>query len=145
MKVLICIDLSDSTEKILTHTHKLTRSLSGQLYLLHVADPEPDFIGLDVGPQSVRDSLSNEYHQEHKDLQEIARELRGNGVNTTALLIQGPTIETILKESQKLGVDMIVMGSHGHGAIHDLLVGSVSKGVLHKASCPVFIVPTHSR
>ena len=145
MKILICLDLSDSTDKIIEQMNKLTRSFTGKLFLLHVADPEPDFIGYDVGPQSVRDTLSTEYHQEHQALQRIARDLREHHKDTTALLVQGPTVETILKEAHKLEADMIVLGSHGHGAIYDLLVGSVSKGVLHKAPCPIFIVPTHAR
>ncbi|MGL5938967.1 MAG: universal stress protein, partial [Waterburya sp.] len=36
---------------------------------------------------------------------------------------------------------MIVLGSHGHGAVYRTLVGSVSEGIIHKASCPVLIVP----
>ena len=34
------------------------------------------------------------------------------------------------------------MGSHGHGAIYELLVGSVTEGVLRKARCPVLVVPS---
>jgi nucleotide-binding universal stress UspA family protein len=59
--------------------------------------------------------------------------------------VQGATVETILKEALKLDVDMIVAGSHGRGAMYQLLVGSVSEGVLHKSKCPVIVVPTHER
>jgi len=36
---------------------------------------------------------------------------------------------------------MIVMGSHGHGALYELLVGSITQGVLKAAKCPVVVVP----
>ncbi|MEO8353471.1 MAG: universal stress protein, partial [Chthoniobacteraceae bacterium] len=39
------------------------------------------------------------------------------------------------------GADMIVMGSHGHGSFYELLVGSVTSGVLRDARCPVLVVP----
>ena len=58
---------------------------------------------------------------------------------------QGPTIETIIEEAGRLKVDMIVVGSHGHGAMYQLLVGSVSEGVLHRATCPVLVVPARKR
>ncbi|MBW2274656.1 MAG: universal stress protein, partial [Deltaproteobacteria bacterium] len=47
----------------------------------------------------------------------------------------------ILAEAKRLAADMIVMGSHGHGALYRALLGSVSEGVLHKATCPLTIVP----
>ena len=71
--------------------------------------------------------------------------LREAGLETTALLLQGATVETLLKEASKLDIDMIVVGSHGRGAMHQLLVGSVSEGVIHASECPVLVVPTHNR
>ena len=44
-----------------------------------------------------------------------------------------------------MDVDMIVVGSHGRSAMYQLLVGSVSEGVLHKSECPIVVVPTHQR
>ena len=115
------------------------------MWLLHVAEPEPDFVGYKVGPQHIRDSQSSQYHIEHNKLQAYADKLRAAGIDTTALLVQGPTVELIIKEASKLDVDMIIIGSHGGGAMHRLLVGSTSEGVLHKSECPVLIVPTHKR
>jgi hypothetical protein len=37
--------------------------------------------------------------------------------------------------------ELMVLGTHGHGAVHDTLVGSTSKRAIHHASCPVVIVP----
>ncbi|MEA3243534.1 MAG: universal stress protein, partial [Pseudomonadota bacterium] len=60
-------------------------------------------------------------------------------------LVHGATAETILKKASELDVDMIVVGSHGRGAMYQLLVGSVSEGILHNSRCPVLVVPTHKR
>jgi nucleotide-binding universal stress UspA family protein len=145
MKLLIGVDLSESTEKVVKKAEEIAAALSAKVWLLHVAEPEPDFVGLKVGPQSARDSLSRRFHAEHRQIQEMAERLRKTGLDTTALLVQGATVETILKEALKLDVDMIVAGSHGRGAMYQLLVGSVSEGVLHKSKCPVIVVPTHER
>lgn len=37
--------------------------------------------------------------------------------------------------------ELMVLGSHGHGAVHDKLIGSTSERAVHHAPCPVVIVP----
>jgi nucleotide-binding universal stress UspA family protein len=53
----------------------------------------------------------------------------------------GSPISLIVDRAEKCGADYIVMGSHGHTALYDLLVGSTTHGVLMRAKCPVVIVP----
>ena len=61
-------------------------------------------------------------------LNEFNKQLEEAGVSSTINQPQGSPVQTILEESKKESVDMIVMGSHGHGAVYNLLVGSVSPG-----------------
>ena len=145
MKLLVCVDLSESTDRIVAKAGEVARALSAKVWLLHVAEPEPAFIGLDVGPQTVRDSLSQEFHKDLRQVQEFAERLRKDGLDATALVVQGATVETILSEASKLEADMIVAGSHGHGAMYQLLVGSICEGVLRKAGCPVLVVPIREK
>ena len=155
MQLLVGIDLSDSTEKVVNKTEEIARALAAKVWLLHVVKAEPaDFYvggqesgaaGFDLDPQAFRDSLAKRFHNEHRQIQEIADRLRQTGLDTTALLVEGAAVEAMLEEASKLDVDMIVVGSHGRGAMHQLLVGSVSEGILHKSECPVLVVPTHER
>ena len=55
--------------------------------------------------------------------------------------MQGSTPETIAREAERLNADLILLGSHGHGAIRRALLGSVSEHVLHHANRPLLIVP----
>ena len=50
-------------------------------------------------------------------------------------------MEEILKTAQDISADLIVMGSHGHGPVYNLLVGSVTEGVLKAGQRPVLLVP----
>ena len=145
MKLLVGIDLSDFTEKLVKKTEEIAQALSARVWVLHVAEPEPDFVGFKAGPQSTRDSLAKRFHEEHCQIQEIANRMRKLGIETTALLLQGATVDTILLEASKLGADMIVVGSHGRGAMYQLVMGSVSEGLLKKSACPILVVPTHER
>ena len=114
------------------------------VYVLHTAEPEPDFVGYDAGPDVVRGQVAKEYRQEHRAVQKLADGLREQGIDATALLIQGPTVATTLNQADKLGADLIVVGSHGRSAIYDVLVGSYSAGVLRKSKVPVLVVPTRA-
>ena len=145
MKILVCVDLSDSTEEILKTIEKLCRPLNAKIWLLHNAMPEPDTIEFKVDPIEARESLAKKFHHQHRQIQELAERFRKSGVDATALLVHGKTVDAILTEATDLDIDLIVVGSHGHGAMYQLLVGSISEGVLHRSSKPVLVIPTHER
>lgn len=112
------------------------------IHLLHVAEPDPSFIGMEAGPGEVRDQVAREFRREHEQLQAMAAPLRTAGHEVHPLLVQGPTIQTILAETERVGAGMIIVGSHGRGKLFDLVVGSVSAGVIRKATVPVLVVPS---
>lgn len=140
-KLLAAIDFSEVTDAVVDQAAALAKAFSAELTLIHVAAPDPDFVGYEAGPDTVRDTRANELRGEHRKLQEIADALRERAIPTKALLIQGPTIEKILDEATQMEAGTIVIGSHGHGALHRVLLGSVSEGVVRAASCPVHVVP----
>ncbi len=145
MKILVCVDLSDSTEEILKTIETLCQPLNAKVWLLHNAMPEPDTIEFKVDPIEARESLAQEFHHQHCQIQELAEQLRKSEVDASALLVHGKTVDTILTEATDLDIDLIVVGSHGHGAMYQLLLGSISEGVLHRSSKPVLVIPTHER
>ena len=148
MKVLVGVDLSEATEKIIKKAKEVAKAISAKVWIVHIVKPEPaDFyIGghepdsdkFETDPKSFRDSLAKRFHVEHRQLQEIADRLRKAG-------LEGEPAETMLKEASKLDVDIIVVGSHGRGSMHQLLMGSVSEGVIRRSECPILVVPTHER
>jgi nucleotide-binding universal stress UspA family protein len=143
MKLLVAVDLSEATQIIVDKVREITREYPARVWIVHNAEPPPDYVEFKVDPLTARKSLAKKFHKEHCQIQEIADRLREAGLDATALLVHGSTVETILKEASDLDVDMIVVGSHGRGAMHGLLVGSVSKAILQKSSYPVLVIPTY--
>jgi nucleotide-binding universal stress UspA family protein len=92
----------------------------------------------------VRVAVARDVKVERQRLDDLKTKLSVGGTDVTALHIQGPIVEKILSEVKEQQADLIVMGSHGHGAIYDLLVGSVTHGVIKEAHCPVDVVPAAS-
>ena len=142
MKILAAVDFSDFTEPVLRALEQIAAAApEARIWLLHVAEPDPSFVGYDAGPDVVRDQVAAEYRQEHRQLHACAERLRGSGIEVTPLVIQGAIADTILAEAGRLDVQLIVIGSHGYGAIADLIAGGVCRAVLRKARCPVLVIP----
>lgn len=142
--ILVPVDLSNVTDRVVEHARRLAQVTGSRLVLLHVAAAEPEFIGFEPGPPSVREAEARHLAAEHRQVQDLRRRLEGAGLQVTALLVQGYPVEKILQEAARVQAELVVMGSHGHGALHHLLVGSVTEGVLRKATCPVVVVPSRA-
>ena len=141
MKVLAALDLARTTPDVLREARLWARRLSAELILIHVAEPDPDFIGYGAGPESVRLAVAHKFTRAHQRLEALSVELRKEGIDTTALLLQGATAETILREADRLSADVVLMGTRARGAVRELFVGSVSKEVLRKSTRPVLLIP----
>ncbi len=143
--VLIPVDFSDVTARVVQTAGEMARAFGAKVVLLHVSEPEPDFVGFEPGPVAVRTAVARDFKVEHQKLDELKQGFMQIGVETTALHIQGSMAEKVLLEAESQGADLIVIGSHGHGALYNLLVGSVTSGVLKGAKCPVLVVPAGPR
>ncbi len=140
--IVAAVDFSPVSEQVLRHAQALAKGLGGKVWLIHAAAPDPDFVGFKTGPQYIRDHRAEQLRKEHADLQGMAAGLRDAGIEAEALLVQGPTAETILAEAARLNADMIAIGSHGRGALYRALVGSVCEQVMRESAVPLLIVPS---
>lgn len=143
--ILACVDFSDVEAEVVATAMSLAKAFGGELHLLHVGEPEPAFVGYEVGPKTVRDQVAATLREQHRRIEAIAAEAAQQGLRAHPHTLRGPYAETILREAEQLRADVIVLGSHGHGRLHALLVGSVAEGVLRGAKVPVLVVPHPER
>ena len=144
MSLLVTIDFSSVTDAQIDIVDSLA-SPGREIHLLHVTEPDPSFVGLEAGPEEVQHQVASELQHAHDELNALADRLRAKGHTVDTLLVPGPTVQTILEQAEKLDADVIVMGSHGRGKLFDLVVGSVSAGVIRKSPVPVLVVPARSK
>ncbi len=142
--ILVAIDFSELSEEVLERATKLARAFAADLVLLHIVAPDPDFVGYEAGPDSVRETRALEIRSEHRRLQEMADKARTAGVKARVLMRPAATIDGIVAEAEKLEAQFIVMGRHAKGALSRVLLGSVTEGVLRQAPCPLVVVPDSS-
>jgi nucleotide-binding universal stress UspA family protein len=139
--VLAPIDFSSVSERVIERAIALARATGARLVLLHVVAPWP-IIGKNLALTITGAELAAAAEKcAGKKLAELQRSLRDNGVTAHAVHVSGDPRVCIIEQAERLTADYIVIGSHGHTAFYDLLVGSTANGVLKRASCPVIIVP----
>ena len=139
--ILVSIDFNNNEKLLIDKALEIAKAFDAKIWLLHVAAPEPEFIGFGVGPQYVRDSRADELRKEHRLISNYADQVRLENQECEGLLISGATIEMILEEANKLEIDLIIIGHHDHSFLYKAFFGSVASGVVKKANIPVLVVP----
>jgi len=84
MKLLVAIDLSAASTRVIEVARQVALATHAHVYVLHVAEPEPDFVGFEAGPGVVRDQVAEEFRQAHRAVQAFADSLREGGVEASA-------------------------------------------------------------
>jgi nucleotide-binding universal stress UspA family protein len=139
--ILVPVDFSDATAGVVETAQQLAAAFRTRIVLLHVIEPEPDLVGFETIPPAVHMSVPRDDETERLQLERLRQVAAQGGTEVLTVQHHGSTPAKILEEATVQEAGWIVMGSHGHGALYELLVGSVTTGVLKGARCPVVVVP----
>ena len=143
MKTIVAaIDFSDVTQPVLESATKLAIALGEGLHLVHVVEAEPTYAAYGFSPDefpAMQEIQQESVERAEKKLAEMSANIQVKGVETAVL--QGQPLHTILEYTNEVGADLLVLGSHGHGFLGSLLLGSVAEGCVRKATIPALIIP----
>ncbi|MGM9427317.1 universal stress protein [Hydrogenophaga sp. MI9] len=139
MKILLAVDGSAYTKKMLAYltTHLEVFSASNQFTLFTVQMPLPPRARAAVGAQVV-----NSYYAEESEkvTAPVVKFLKRHGIDAQVVHKTGAPGELIAKQANAGDFDLVMMGSHGHGALGNLVMGSVATQVLAHCKVPVLLV-----
>lgn len=140
-RILIATDGSPSALQAIEVGLDLAEEEGSEAIFVHVA-PAKDVLPVTGGfgmaaPVSVPHELDEADRMCLDDAARIAEEL---GLETRTKLLTGDPVKEIVAYADSIDADLIVVGSHGYGSISGVLLGSVSRGVLHRTTRPVLIV-----
>jgi nucleotide-binding universal stress UspA family protein len=157
--ILVPIDFSDVTPPVIDLARQLAKALNAEIQLVHVkeltAAPTPGALGYGLagmpelapmsgvpvpGFETMPETIPEDEGQTSK-LAKWQEEIAQDGIKVSLQEPSGAVAEEILNQADTLDADLIVMGTHGHGAMYNLLVGSATKGVLKHSTRPVLLVP----
>ncbi len=137
-KIVIATDGSTSAEQAVEFGLELAAEQEAEPIFVHVV-PAVDVLpagGFGVTTARIHDVTEDD----RAPLDEASRLAIEHGAHARTELLRGDTVDEIVAFADAIDADLIVMGSRGHGAIVNALLGSVSHGVLHEARRPVLIV-----
>ena len=143
--ILVATDFSEPSVVAMAYGRDLARSYGATLHVLHVVEDMRLRFGPEVGFASVE--LQNDFEKKaRRDLDAVITE----DDRTTLKVV--PVVETHVNVAPGVtgyaaanAIDLIIVGTHGRGAIKKFLMGSVAERVVRTAPCPVLAVREHER
>jgi nucleotide-binding universal stress UspA family protein len=140
-QIVVAVDTRTPIAGLLSFAVSLGHAFSAKLWIVHVAAPDPAFVGFRTGPQVVRDDRARELKAEQRILREASSRLRNEGLDAEVRMLEGDTVATLLAETSRLQADLIVLARHNRGRIARAFMGSVCEAVVRQSDCPVMVLP----
>ena len=134
-RILAAADFSETSDKAFDYALSLAKVFEAEVVALHILQ-EP-ILYQPTTAQSYRDEFERKMQD---NLDAMLQRHTCEGVNVKTAMKQGAPFVEIIQFAETEKCDMIVLGTHGHGPIHNMLLGSVAEKVVRKAKCPVLVV-----
>jgi nucleotide-binding universal stress UspA family protein len=146
--IIVAVDFSNATQGVLEMAAKQARAFGAQLHLLHVVEPEPSYTAYGFTPDEF--PALHAYQEEAKrrasaKLESLLSEVKVSLADATCHIAEGSPLTALLDYVKESKADLVVLGTHGHGAIASLLLGSVAEGMVRKATVPTLVVPAENK
>jgi universal stress protein A len=142
--ILVPVDFSEHSKRTIEYATRLATLTGARIRLLHVFQvpeyPAAFYHGLYLEHEAVRIHIEAAKREATAQLSLLAEQMHANGLEAEPILRPGNPYEEIVKAAKELGVDLIVIGSHGFTGLGRLLLGSTADRVLQYAPCPVLVV-----
>jgi nucleotide-binding universal stress UspA family protein len=150
-KLLVPLDGSEHSQRALEIAIQIAKEFGGKITLIHIYSvtvpavivPEPATLtpaGVPVvTPAEVSKMVEATRAVGNRILTEGEQKVKSANVEVQTALREGNTVQEILKVAKEEKFDLIVVGARGVSKIRELLMGSVSEGVIKNAPCPVLV------
>jgi nucleotide-binding universal stress UspA family protein len=151
-RILVPLDGSEHSLRALEMAKQIAKEFGGKITLIHVYSvavrpiivPEPSTFS----PGGVSVITVEEASKVAEAVREAGRRVLAEGeqkakaekVQVETMLVEGHAVQEIVRAAKEGKFDLIVIGAKGISRIRELLLGSVTDGVIHHAACPVLVV-----
>lgn len=139
--ILAPVDFSSATQAVVAEAATLAKALSARVVLFTVIQPPVVIAEYGMLLENIAEITDAGEKAAAKHLAKLKEQLERRSIPTRVFQAAGSPGGRIVEKAAEVKADYIVMGSHGHTAFYDLIVGGTAHGVLRRASCPVIIVP----
>lgn len=139
--LLLCTDFSPASHRALEAAVTIWRRTNARVTVLHVCEYGPIAAPTDEAMLYVGKLYQTQYRQ----LREVVEELRSYGIESDSVTLDGNAPTVILQQLERLGFDMVIVGTRAIHGPERLVFGSTAETVFRKASCTVVTTGPRSR
>lgn len=146
-RILVPIDFSENSIGALDYAVGLGQREKAEFVLLFVLEPvqfaAAGHLYATPAPINVETLVAEQRRLAEADLTDLAARLAKRRLKTRTVVGAGPPYRVIVETAERVGADLIVMGTHGRTGMPRFFMGSVAEMVARHAACPVLIVRGH--
>lgn len=151
-KILVPLDGSEHSLKALKAAVQIAKKFDGKITLIHVYSaatvplimPEPTTLtptGIPLMTQAEASKIVDAVRRSGNDILADGEEkVKAEGIPVEKMLVEGHVVNEIVRAAKEGNYDLIVIGARGISKMRELLLGSVTDGVIHHVSCPILVV-----
>jgi len=146
--ILVAIDLSPITHKVIEGATKLAAAMHAKIFLLHVVEPSVAYVPVGAAMDVITAPMpvaTPDLADAKERLEKLATSLRSQGFEVETHVTVSIPPDEILNQAKVVDAELLVLGSHGHGALYNLFSGSVVTSVLKQATVPITVIPVHGK
>ena len=134
-------DFSPASAPAFKKALELAKENRASLSIVHVLPTLPMLPDAYIAATAYEEMLGAHRRQADQQMQKVVKRAQTAGVKASGTVVDvGVAAEQIVRFAKRQGADVIVMGTHGHGFLARVLLGSVAERVVSRASCPVLTV-----
>jgi nucleotide-binding universal stress UspA family protein len=134
-------DFSPASAPAFREALELAKENRASLSVLHVLPTLPMLPDAYIAAPAYEEMLTAQRRQADQQMQKVVKRAQAAGVKATGTVVDvGVAADQIVRFAKRQGADVIVMGTHGHGLLARVVLGSVAERVVSRASCPVLTV-----
>lgn len=151
--ILYATDLSPRAPEVFRYAMSLAQRYGAKIVVVHALEPLNP-MGKSLLDLYVSKETNEELHEQAREqmaaeirerletfcTEELCADPEGRGRVSEIVVRDGHPLDVILKEVARTGAGLVVMGSHGHTAVGEILLGSTAHRVMQRSPVPVFLV-----
>ena len=134
----VALERSNVDAKAISAAIAMAKSQKARLTLIHVVETPGSMV---YG----KDAHSLHSREDQAYLEELAREIEERDLPVETLLLSGKPISELVKSVREMNFDLLVLGSHGHRGVEDVIFGQTVDSVRHAVKIPVLIVRSEEK
>ncbi len=144
-KILVPIDFSEYSKSALKYATSFAEIFHSELVLIYVIEPviyPPDFSMGQISIPAVDLEMDKRAKEE---LEKLAQTEFNSSIKVTTMVKTGKPFVEIIETAKEEEVDLIIISSHGHSGVEQILFGSTAEKVVRKSTCPVLTIRRESK